>query len=459
MSALMDMDILNRYKFLVDMNISTLPRYTSYPTEKSLRNIENDGSFVSFLKKTGDQCDSISLYIHIPFCRHSCFYCGCNKVVTQNRKKIRGYLYDLVSEIERVSELLFFSKNKKMRVSQLHFGGGTPNYLTSTELTYLMYKISACFELDYSSESERSIELDLREMSAETIPLLSGLKFSRVSFGVQDLDVDVQKLVNRKTDEALLKEAVQQCREYGISSVSFDLIYGLPRQTPESFLKTLEKVIAMQPDRLSLFHYAHLPERFKSQRVFKEEELPSLDDKIHILIDAISCLKHNNYCYIGIDHFAKKNDTLSIAQKKGAMQRNFQGYSTLHSPVLIGLGASAISEFESAYFQNSISIIDYTDRISRGILPVQKAYFLSESDKIRRYIIMQLMCYGEIQMKAIENLFQLNFKDVFSVEMKKINDFILKGLVIFDGDFLQVTEVGRIFLRQIASVFDQYYSS
>ena len=428
------------------------PRYTSYPT--ALQFSENftavEYRHHAALSNAGSR--PLSLYVHIPFCESLCYYCACNKVVTRNQDRIKHYLEHLDHEIEMQAELF----DDRRVVEQLHLGGGTPTYLEDQQLRDLMAKIRREFRLETSDKREFSIEVDPRTVSAHTIALLAALGFNRMSLGIQDFDAAVQIAVNRLQTAGDVADIVEQSRQQGFKSISFDLIYGLPHQTVESFDRTLDQVISMRPDRLAIYNYAHLPARFKSQRMIKDSEIPNPTTKLRILHHTIDKLSAAKYCYVGMDHFAVATDDLVLAQRNGTLQRNFQGYSTHGDCDLVALGASAISHIGNAYAQNATSTPEYESLISTGRLAITKGIEVDDDDRLRALIIQELMCHDRFDIRQFERTHRIDFAGYFTSELSRLQALHEDELIVLNCDSIRITPKGRLLLRSIAMIFDRY---
>ncbi len=430
------------------------PRYTSYPTADRFSDQFGYKDYlqaVSHAQARGAR-HPLSLYVHIPFCDTVCYYCGCNKIVTKNREKAATYLGYLKREIAMQGKL-FAGAN---HVEQLHFGGGTPTYLSDAQMDDLMQVIRRWFLLADDEKGEYSIEVDPRSVTAERIHSLRRQGFNRISLGVQDFDDEVQKAVNRIQPEAATLGVIQAARDAGFRSVSIDLIYGLPKQTVMSMNQTLDKVIAANPDRIAVYHYAHLPHLFKPQRRINEDELPSSDAKLDMLALCIRKLNDAGYIYIGMDHFAKPDDELAIAQRQGRLHRNFQGYSTHAEADLVAVGVSAISSVGMCYSQNAKTLDEYYDRLDSGELPVVRGYTLSLDDVLRRFIIQMLMCNFELSLRSLEQAYPITFKAYFTRELEELKELAELGLVTLDDDWITVTLKGRLLIRNVCMVFDRH---
>ncbi len=430
------------------------PRYTSYPTA-----VEFDPDFSARQYKHQAMESnqhliprSLSLYFHIPFCTSLCYFCACNKKVTTHPVEAEIYLQSLRQEIEWQGQLFDLDR----RVVQLHFGGGTPTFLTNEQLRKLLKYTATHFSMDQYAGAEWSIEVDPRTMDPSRIKALAEMGFNRLSMGVQDFESRVQKAVNRVQSVTQTADLIKAARKQGFRSVSIDLIYGLPLQTPSSFKRTLKKVIKMQPDRVSVYNYAHLPERFKAQRLIRDKDIPTSNDKLQILALSINYLTDAGYVYIGMDHFALSDDDLVIARDNGTLQRNFQGYSTCVQCDLIGLGASAISQVRDCFSQNSKYLPEYYRAIADGELPVERGLMINEEDWLRHDIIQKIMCHGRLVFADYLAAFGIDFKAFFEQELNKLKPLQTDGLLVITKDELRVTEAGLMFLRSIAMEFDQY---
>jgi len=428
------------------------PRYTSYPTADRFVEAFDAATFAARLAKRGDQAAPapLSIYVHVPFCDKVCFYCACNKVVTRHHERAAEYLDALRTEADLVSGLLTGPRD----LEQLHFGGGTPTFLSNAELQQVMAMLTERFPL--AENAECSIEVDPRSTPPEKVRTLATLGFNRMSVGVQDFDLQVQKAVNRLQSYEMTRETIDTAREAGFKSVNLDLIYGLPKQTRVSFSRTLDRVLELSPERIALYHYAHLPERFKPQRRIVAEELPPSDEKTHIMLDAITRLSEAGYRYIGMDHFAKGTDELARAQALGRLHRNFQGYSTRPDCDLIGLGVSSISKVGPTYSQNVRELPEYYDRLRAGLLPTARGVLLDRDDLLRRAVIMALMCHFEVSKEGIEAAHLIKFDEYFQRELEDLRTFAEAGLVEITHDWINVLPKGKLLVRGIAMVFDRY---
>jgi oxygen-independent coproporphyrinogen-3 oxidase len=440
-----DLPLINRYD-------KAGPRYTSYPTALELHDGFNELDYREHIAKSNAAGGPLSLYVHIPFCDTVCFYCACNKIVTKNRQHSQPYVDNLCQEIAMQGAL--FDKNRV--VNQLHWGGGTPTFLSYEQMQQVMNATREHFSLKDDDSGEYSIEVDPRETNLHTIQQLRSLGFNRISLGVQDFDPDVQKAVNRIQSEAQTFAVLKAAREHGFRSTNVDLIYGLPLQTVDSFNKTLDKVLQVSPDRFSVFNYAHIPSRFKTQRQINDADLPSPEVKLAILQSVGQKLAEAGYVYIGMDHFAKPDDELAVAQRNGLLHRNFQGYSTHSDCDLIGLGITSIGMVGDAYSQNVKELESYDKLIKQGKLPVFKGVDLHEDDKIRRAVIMQLICHFDLHFADIEQAQAINFGDYFADELAALKPMQADGLLTVDAEGIKVLPAGRLLIRNICMVFDRY---
>ncbi|PSV42316.1 oxygen-independent coproporphyrinogen III oxidase [Photobacterium sp. GB-36] len=423
------------------------PRYTSYPTALEFNEAFTSAEFEMACKQYPDR--KLSLYIHIPFCHKLCYYCGCNKIITRHQHKADDYLDKLEQEIKQRATLL-----GNRQVSQLHWGGGTPTFLTAAQISRLMNSLRAAFNFD--DDAEISIEVDPREIELDILDHLRSEGFNRLSIGVQDFNKDVQKLVNREQDEAFIFAMVERARELGFRSTNLDLIYGLPLQNREMFAKTLEQVLAMNPGRLSVFNYAHMPKLFAAQRKISEELLPSAKEKLGILQDTIATLTGAGYQFIGMDHFAKPDDELAIAQREGILHRNFQGYTTQGECDLLGMGVSAISMIGDCYAQNQKELKHYYRDIEEKQNALWKGVSLDADDLLRREVIKALICNFQLDKKAIEAEFNINFDQYFAEDLELLKTFIDDELVAVDQQHIFVELKGRLLIRNICMCFDKY---
>lgn len=428
------------------------PRYTSYPTADRFNADFTAADYEKELRGRGsaEHPSGLSLYAHIPFCHDVCFYCGCNKVVTRDTKRADEYVKFLLKEADIVKEHLTGSQT----LEQLHWGGGTPTYLSSDQILNLMDELRARFP--FEDDGEFSIEVDPRSCDASKVETLQKAGFNRMSLGVQDFNADVQRAVNRIQPFEMTRDVILAARDHGFESINMDLIYGLPKQTRETFKQTIEQVIELSPDRIALYHYAHLPQHFKAQRRILPADLPGAQERVNIMFDAIRQLTQNGYRYIGMDHFAKESDELSIAQVNGTIQRNFQGYSTRAECDMVALGASSISFVNGAYACNPREIDAYYEAIRDGRLATNRGFKLSADDLLRRAVIMTIMCRFELDKKAIETEFGIDFDSTFAYELKKLQAYAKHELVSLTNDRITVSPKGKIFVRAVAMQFDRY---
>jgi oxygen-independent coproporphyrinogen-3 oxidase len=430
------------------------PRYTSYPTAVEFKVVENDQVEKDLLSQRDPQVP-LSLYLHIPFCAHVCYYCGCNKIVTKDRSKSEPYLDLLKAEIDRKAELL----QGHPMVEQMHWGGGTPTFLSDQQVVDLMAHLRKRFNFSTAKSADYSIEIDPRELRPNTLKLLREIGFNRTSFGVQDLNEKVQQAVNRIQPESMIRKVMVEARDLGFRSINIDLIYGLPHQSQQTFAETLEVIIDMSPDRLSVFNYAHLPERFKPQRRIKEEDLPSPEEKLAILGNCITRLTEAGYHYVGMDHFAKPDDELSRAQGSKVLLRNFQGYTTHGDCDLIGFGVSSISQISDCYLQNSPDIKVYKDSIENNRFPVVTLIETNKDDLIRRQVIMELLCHDQIIFSELDLAFSIDSHDYFTEELSKLSPMVEDALLKISNDGIHITEKGRLLVRNACMVFDTYLNA
>lgn len=423
------------------------PRYTSYPTALEFSEQYTEQHFQQAVARYPDR--PLSLYVHIPFCHRLCYFCGCNKLVTRQLHKADRYLDVLEQEIRQRAPL--FSQR---RVTQLHWGGGTPTFLNKQQITRLITLLKSHFTFDEAAEI--SIEVDPREIELDVIDHLRALGFNRISMGVQDFNKEVQERVNRVQDEDVIFALMARARAQGFASTSIDLIYGLPLQTPESFAFTLQRVIELNPDRLSVFNYAHLPSLFAAQRKIKDDELPSAQQKLAILHQTIATLTQQGYQFIGMDHFARPQDELAVAQRAGELHRNFQGYTTQGDSDLLGLGVSAISMIGDSYAQNQKSLNAWYDSVATKGNGLWRGLALTEDDCLRRDVIKTLICNFALDFSAIETDWGIRFDEYFAEDLALLTPLIADGLVERSATGLNVTGVGRLLIRNICMCFDVY---
>lgn len=430
------------------------PRYTSYPTAVQFHEGFDANLYRRFVAMSNDELipASLSLYVHLPFCRSLCYYCGCTKKITRHEAHGVQYLESLAREIPLQARLFDHDR----QISQLHFGGGTPTFFDDIQLEQLMANLAHHFNFAPPTEREFSIEIDPRTVDDSRLARLVDFGFNRISLGVQDFDEKVQTAVNRLQDPAATLGLITIARELGIRSTSVDLIYGLPLQTPESFQATLQSVIDAKPDRLAVYNYAHMPQVFRAQRLISESELPPPQVKLELLELTIRMLCEAGYVYIGMDHFALPGDELSVAQREGHLHRNFQGYSTRAECDLVGLGTSAIGKIGDCFTQNLKDIRPWTSALSEDQLPIWRGLGLTVEDRLRQAVIESIMCHGTADFEALGNRFDVDFEDHFALEIHRLTRLADDGLVELDEDSLYVTPEGRLLLRTVAMIFDEY---
>lgn len=431
------------------------PRYTSYPTADRFVEAFDASTLEQWLRQRASLGwhQPVSVYVHVPFCQSVCYYCACNKIVTRDRSRGAAYVEDLLREVELYAERL----GRREPVSQMHFGGGTPTFLDGTTLQAVIDGLERAFS--FTPGAERSIEVDPRTVDVARLRELHEQRFNRLSFGVQDFDADVQQAVHRVQSTEQVFELTQAAREIGFESVNVDLIYGLPKQTEASFRQTLDTLARLRPDRVAVYGYAHLPERFKPQRRIHAAELPNAHDKLEMMRQAIQTLTERGYVYIGMDHFALPDDALAVAQRRGMLHRNFMGYTTQPDCDMLGLGVSAIGRMGPCYAQNYRTLDEYTDAVRAGRLPIARGYELSRDDMLRRSAIMSIMCSGEVSFAALENNYLIDAKLALNEEIHRLREFQDLGLVKVDHEGITVTPAGRFFVRPIAMIFDKYLRS
>lgn len=428
------------------------PRYTSYPTADRFVEAFTADAYQLALeqRRMGAAAQPLSIYVHIPFCESLCFFCACNKIVTKHHERSAEYLSYLRREIALQIQHLGSGQS----ISQLHLGGGSPTFFSDSELSELVAMLKENFI--FLDGGEYSIEVDPRTVNDERLAHLASLGFNRLSFGVQDFDPEVQKAVHRIQPESQVFSLVETARRLRFDSVNVDLIYGLPKQTPISFARTLKQIVSLRPDRIALYAYAHLPERFKPQRRIDTYALPAAADKIAMLSDALATLMGAGYVYVGMDHFALPEDDLAVAKRQGRLHRNFQGYSTQPDCDLISLGVSAIGRVGNTYSQNAKTLEEYYDALEHNHLPIVRGLALSRDDLVRRAVIMAIMCQGELQYEAIELAYMIDFKSYFANELEMLAEQEAVGMVELDDEGLLVTDMGWFFVRAIAMLFDRY---
>ncbi|KAB0482913.1 oxygen-independent coproporphyrinogen III oxidase [Vibrio sp. IB15] len=435
-----DQEILNKYNY-------SGPRYTSYPTALEFHEAFTVSDYDMACTQYPER--PLSLYVHIPFCHKLCYYCGCNKVITRHSHKADEYLDVIEHEIRQRASLL-----NGREVTQLHFGGGTPTFLSKTQITRLMMILRD--EFNFTADAEISIEVDPREIELDVLDHLRNEGFNRLSIGVQDFNKEVQKLVNREQDEKFIVAMVQRAKELGFRSTNLDLIYGLPKQTQALFAETLKQVLEMKPGRLSVFNYAHMPQLFAAQRKIKDEDLPKAEEKMAILQDTIETLTGAGYQFIGMDHFALPEDELAVAQREGVLHRNFQGYTTQGECDLVGFGVSAISMVGDSYAQNQKELKKYYAQVNDLRHALWKGVALDNDDLLRREVIKQLICNFKLDKTMIESEFAVDFNCYFKEDLELLQTFINDDLVEVDDKEIRVTLRGRLLIRNICMCFDKY---
>lgn len=435
-----DLSLIQKYNY-------SGPRYTSYPTALEFNQEYDENAFVQATQRYPDR--PLSLYVHIPFCHKLCYFCGCNKLVTRQKHKADEYLQVIEKEIIQRAALL-----KNRIVTQMHWGGGTPTYLDKVQVSHLVDLLKKHF--NFADDVEMSIEVDPREIELDMIDHLRHEGFNRLSMGVQDFNKEVQVLVNREQDEDFIFALIKRAKEMGFTSTSIDLIYGLPKQTPESFAFTLKKVAELSPDRLSVFNYAHLPNLFAAQRKIKDADLPSAEQKLDILQDTIVTLTRDGYQFIGMDHFARPEDELAVAQREGILHRNFQGYTTQGDCDLLGLGVSAISMLGDNYAQNQKDLKTYYAQVEEQGHALWRGLALTDDDCLRRDVIKTLICNFQLSFAQIEELYPIDFKSYFKEDLELLKPMAEDGLVEITDKGIKVTPQGRLLIRNICMCFDVY---
>lgn len=443
-----DLDLIRRYD-------KSGPRYTSYPTAVQFHNGFGEADYRRCAEATNQDANPLSLYFHIPFCDTLCFYCACNKIATKNRAHAVPYLAHLHKEIAMQGALF----DRSRPVDQLHWGGGTPTFISHEQMRQLMQVTGEHFNLRDDDRGQYSIEIDPREVTNDTIALLRGLGFNRMSLGVQDFDTRVQQAVNRIQTEKQTFAVFDWARQEGFRSISVDLIYGLPFQTVASFDRTVEKIIAAGPDRLSVFNYAHLPDLFMPQRRINAQDLPPAGEKLDILQSTIERLTDAGYIYIGMDHFARPDDELAVAQRQGNLYRNFQGYSTHADCDLVAMGITSIGKVGHTYSQNVKQLDQYYRIVDEDHLPVFRGVELNDDDVLRREIITSLICQFELDIRKFEQRFDINFANYFEREFDELECMQQDGLLDLDEQSIRVLPAGRLMIRNVCMVFDRYLRS
>lgn len=433
------------------------PRYTSYPTAVQFHEALPPDAYEAAVRHSagaaGDQ--PLSAYVHIPFCISPCLYCACNKIITHKLDRIDSYVQRVLKEIALRAR--HFSRARP--IDQMHFGGGTPSYLPSKSLTAIVECLDSHFGLSQDSERDFSIEVDPRGVDFAKLSAMTRAGFNRISFGVQDFDIGVQRAINRVQPFELVESVYRSARRAGFESINLDLIYGLPQQTPSTFGATLRQVIELRPDRLAVYGYAHMPSMFKAQKRILTSELPSAAERIALLQLAIERLTTAGYVYIGMDHFALPTDGLSLAKQKGTLHRSFQGYTTHAKRDLVAMGVSAIGQIGDLYLQNLKTLKDYDAAIDRGVLPTQRGVHIGAEDRVRALVIQQIMCLGYIDIRRIETQFGLVFAEHFAAEMSRLQGMAADGLVMISRERVELSPTGRFLMRNVAMVFDEYLAA
>lgn len=443
---LFDLEVIKKYD-------KAGPRYTSYPTAPMFHTGIGASEYAQTLKDVADSDAPLSLYIHIPFCNTVCYYCGCSKIVTKQYDRAAPYLELLLKEIDRVADTM---GNTRRPVTQLHFGGGTPTFMNNDQMRAIMTRLRERFNFVSKDEGEFSIEIDPRECDENTVRVLQEIGLNRMSMGVQDFDPIVQKAVNRIQSKEETLRVLAEARQHGFESMNIDLMYGLPHQTVETFDATLNTIIECDPDRIALFNYAHMPHMFMPQRRIDESAMPTPQEKLNILEHSINKLLDAGYVFIGMDHFAKPEDELTIAQQNGKLYRNFQGYSTQADCDLIGLGVTSIGYVGGGFFQNAKEMEPYAEAVDNDEFAVFRGYILSDEDHLRRQVIMRLMCDFSLDYSQFEKEFGINFKEHFADGIADLDEMAKDNLVELREDGLTVLPAGRLLIRNVAMVFDEY---
>ncbi|MBW4688230.1 MAG: oxygen-independent coproporphyrinogen III oxidase [Komarekiella atlantica HA4396-MV6] len=438
-----DLDMIKKYD-------TRAPRYTSYPPATELNETFTQTDFKAAIAASNQRKSPLSLYFHIPFCQSACYFCGCNTVISNNKKIAKPYVEHLVQEIKNTSALI----DQQRKVLQIHWGGGTPNYLERDQVELLWKNINRYFNID--SQAEVSIEINPRYIDKNYIFFLRQIGFNRISFGIQDFNRQVQVAVNRVQPEEMLFDVMSWIKEAKFESVNVDLIYGLPYQTRETFRETVKKTIELDPDRIVVFNFAYVPWLKPTQKNIPQEALPVSQEKLEILKMTIEELTRNQYLFIGMDHFAKTNDELAIAQRNGTLKRNFQGYTTHTETELFGFGATSISMLEDAYAQNHKELKHYYQAMAASVLPISKGIKLTQDDMIRRDAIMYIMSHFQINKEDIENKHHISFDEYFSEEIEALKSLEADGLVNLSKSYIQITDIGRLLVRNIAVIFDNH---
>ncbi len=426
------------------------PRYTSYPPATEFKESITYKDYERKLNELYRRRSLLSFYIHIPFCESACWFCGCNVMITKRRDISGRYLQYLFKELSLLEKYL----GNELKIDQFHIGGGTPNFLTEEELRKLMEEFLKRFS--FTEGAEISIELDPRFLTRDYVKTLKELGFNRISMGLQDINEEVQRAINRFQSKELMLKVMDWLREEGFNSINIDLIYGLPNQNPKNFKNTLEFTLKLSPERVAVFNFAYVPWLKPLQRKIDKNLLPKPEEKLKMLKSAVELFQEGGYVFIGMDHFAKPEDELTLAQRKGELWRNFQGYTTRKGVELLGVGATSIGTLKDSYFQNYKTLRHYYLAIDEGKLPTFRGYIMDEDDLIRREVIMDIMCNLGVDFKKVERAFSINFKDYFSRELEELEELERDGLVVLKEDRISITELGRLLVRNVAMVFDKY---
>ena len=435
---------------LIQKYNKAIPRYTSYPTAPEWKDNINSSEYELALQKVNPISDT-ALYIHLPFCKSLCNYCGCHVFIRQSPEKADPYIENLINEIKYVA---FHLKTKKT-IKQIHFGGGSPSFVTEEQFSRIIEALYSNF--DVLKDAEIAIEADPRTVTFEKLELYRELGFNRISFGVQDLNHEVQVEINRIQSPELIASLVNKCRRLGFKSINLDLIYGLPKQTIENFKKTIDKVIEIDPDRIALFGYAHIPWIKKHQNKMNADDMPKPDEKLQLFLNAREYLTKAGYAPIGMDHFAKPEDELAKAFDHKYLYRNFMGYASENIENIIGFGVSSIGKIGHAFFQNVKTLKEYDTHIKNSVLPIDRGMILTDDDILRQNVIIKLMCQFELNKTDVEKEFKIKFDTYFDEELKDLVGLIEDGLIKLENDSIYVTHLGRFFVRNIANVFDIHY--
>ena len=426
------------------------PRYTSYPPATEFHEGVDAAVYASHLERAAKKEAPLSLYVHLPFCEHRCLFCGCNVVITQKRDVMRHYLDVLFSEIREGARRL----GGRRKVSQYHWGGGTPTYLTNDEMRELQEVVLSEFELE--PEAEVAIEVDPRVTTREALFTLRELGFNRLSMGVQDFTAEVQEAVDRIQPFDMTKQHLEDARDAGFDSINIDLIYGLPLQTPEAFRRTLDQVNDLRPERIAVYSFAFIPWLKGQQRRLEESDLPAPEIKLQLFLAALEAFRGSGYLAIGMDHFALPDDEMGLAVSNGTLWRNFMGYTVKHAPDMVGFGMSSIGDVDGAFFQNQKKLIDYERAVEAGELPIERGYVLTDDDHLRRHLITELMCTFKVDIPALERRFGIDFQETFADSLTELAPMVADGFVRIGEERLELLGDGRLFVRNACMAFDPY---